>query len=191
MVRDQETIESSIHNPPVSQDFVAPAQPVPRDLVYYGPAEATSRIRKNIESTEMPLREPAHFGVAPANTRQPEGRLDAQIYEPLRFAGAFATVTLREQQAADPAFVQSKQRVSEQQITPNIRVSHYTPPEFGADFEHALQIVDREVPVPMQDINPQHPMLKEYDPLEPLQSSEQQVVEASVGDDLETRDYLT
>lgn len=203
MLRDEEMVDQTSQEPSRSEQFTEPAQPSARSPQEPYIPQWNLRQRQDLTTPELAARQPAAEGdvspevrrpqevrVAQALTREPQQTPGVEVYEPLRVAGAMATAQLREQFQHSGAEFDRTSRVEFAQVTPEIRVSHMVPSDFPMDFQHALQMIDQNISLPNTEIDTNPPMLPEYAPLTPLDSSEQQVVDASYEDDSEERNIL-
>ncbi len=175
----------------LSERFQAPpAEPLQQQPVVFR-AETVSPSESQAGRVAEPvLQRPVPFQVAPMTPREPSSSPNVEVYEPLRVAGAMATAQLSERFQTSPAEFGQTARIDHQAVTPEMRVSHMVPTDFPVDFQHALQAVDANISVPAMDFDTDPAVSPDYAPLEPLDSSEQVVVNASFEDDSGERNIL-
>lgn len=136
------------------------------------------------------VQQPVMLDVHPVSVREPRGATEAQILEPARVAAAAATAELRTRVNPQQAEVNPGVRVEHVAVSPNHRVTHMFPRDLQDVVLEGLSLVDRDIDLPpmQEDLDP--PTLPEYPPVEPLQNSEQLVVDMAYQDDQSERSLL-
>lgn len=193
--QEQETSRSEMFDPPQEPHRTPTVNPpVPEMQLRQMKDLSTPDLSRNPVVPPVPpaahMTQRQTFDVAPVETLRTAKGDPVEIYEPMRVAGAAATVSVREKFEAEPATPNTTNRVEHTQVTPDIRVSHFAPSDFPVDFTHALSLIDKEVSLPNMEIDTDPPVLPDYDPIERLQSSEQVTVDMSYADDSDERYVL-
>jgi hypothetical protein len=203
VIHDEEQINQSAQTPHQMEQFTAGASIHQSELNPVNPPQWNFRQKQDLQLQDLAVREPSAgppaepvlqqpvtFRVAPTTPREPSTSPNVEVYEPLRVAGAMATAQLPERFQSSPAEFGQTARIDHRAVTPEMRVSHMVPSDFPVDFQHALQTVDANISVPAMDFDTDPAVSPDYAPLEPLDSSEQVVVNASFEDDSGERNIL-
>lgn len=153
--RDQEYREQVVqHGSPPSYNAVPLNDPTQRVMQSESPAEPIPQIRFSGDPAQPMGSNPIQIPVAPISSPQPDSGETAQVYDVLKVAGAAATVFQREGYTSAPAETQSRDRVSDHQITPDIHVRTTIPEDFLVEnalglFQFADQLLSSH-----QDVSP-------------------------------------
>ena len=157
--RDHQRIEQTLTSPkPPTASAVSSAEPeVPQRFTYHTAQPSTPINERGADAQPTAVERVGQI-IAQVAERTPAFGPAAVVTQPMRLAGAGATVALQEAMSQSPASPADKIISHHHQASPEIAVRHYIPNNPDIDFMALFREVDSKVQIPDVQVTPAGPI---------------------------------